>query len=1433
MKSFWSTHIFLTLALLGFVSTNLNAQCGTDIDLNTWVEEGDTTNGNWMVTGGTGDSVSQSVNGDPTFFVSTDTLINVQINGKFYVDPATNDDDFIGFVFGYSSPFQPNTDSCNFYLFDWKANTQTFNGATGQEGFALGKVEGIFDWNTNASWFPTFWGRTPSARYTALGTDYGNNRGWQEGVEYEFSLIYTTTTITVIVENDTIFDINGCFPPGRFGFYNLSQEFSTYYDFSYQVIADISVSDQRICVGDTVDFQSVNNACLTSGFTAATITNWDWDFGDGTVSTDTNFSHVYDSSQTYTVTLIVEDDLNCIDTATVDIIVDSLPVPSLGPDTALCQATALNLNAPPGFTTYNWSNVSAGNTITINDSGTYAVTVSDANLCVGADTIFVDQYPVTAPSIGADDTICVGDSLILSTVNNYQTYLWSTGSTDSSIAALLPGDYSVTVSDTNGCTGADTMSLANYAAAITDLGPDITVCKGDTVILKPIGEFNSYLWSTGATTDSIFAFTPDTYWLRTVDSNGCVSSDTLVLDTFATVNFSIGGDTTFFCQGDTVLLDAGPGFVSYLWSDLTTNQTTSSNFSGLYWAEVVDANGCVLRDSTELSGNPKPLIAVTPDSVCPGDTGTMNTILIDTTYAVTYLWNTGDTTTSIQTAIPGTYSVTVTNSLNCFRVGLSSVNNYTPPAPNLGGNDTLCVGQSKSLNAGSGMLSYLWSTAVTQQIITVDTSGAFWVNVIDSNGCEGTDTAAVLFETGPQFSLGNDTSFCVEDTLLLNAPAGQLAYLWNTGDTTESFAVNQPGTYSVVVTGLNTCSSVDTLDATNYPVPSVDLGQDIEYCSNTTFSQPLDAGVGFSSYQWMDGSNQQVRIATEADNLIWVEVTDANTCTNRDSLNVIALNLPQVDLGTDDTLCSASNKIMNAGTGNGSIVDYLWSTGDTVQTISFTGPLNITNPVNNTFRVSVTDTNGCVNADTVLVTTVPLPNADLGGDTAFCFGDVFSKTLDPGNFNSYQWSTGDTTQTIVIGAFDSSYSVTVTDSVGCINTDNLTVAENSLPNPDLGADTAYCEGVTFAVALSPGGFQQYQWSDGSTGPILLVTQGGNYEVTVTDVNGCVNTDDLLVTELPKPTVNLGPDVTLCEDSAFSVTLDASAALPPLGYTYSWNTLESTPAILVTSFGSYSVTVEDNNNNCLDSSRVEYVPFSLVQPDLGPDTRICEGEVINLEPAVNVESGYSFTWSTGASTRSINVNEDGTYWVELNAVNGTCVGIRDTIVLSLGLLPVVELGPDINACLGQTVVLLNQETSIPDAEYKWQDTIPTTSLPVFKTGTYRVKVTNECGTVTDEVDVFFEDCYQVYVPSAFTPNEDGLNDEFYAETDQELLEYNLIVYDRWGRVVFKTNDVRARWDGTVNGEFAQEGIYVWKLMYIRAFDPNGYRVERTGHLTLSR
>src|SRR5690606_32217144 len=121
---------------------------------------------------------------------------------------------------------------------------------------------------------------------------------------------------------------------------------------------------------------------------------------------------------------------------------------------------------------------------------------------------------------------------------------------------------------------------------------------------------------------------------------------------------------------------------------------------------------------------------------------------------------------------------------------------------------------------------------------------------------------------------------------------------------------------------------------------------------------------------------------------------------------------------------------------------------------------------------------------------------------------------------------------------DSLYSVTVTDANGCAGESNIKVSENPLPNPNLGPDSAYCDGYPFVMVLSPGGFVQYQWSNGATTPILLINSAGTYSVTVIDNNGCENNDDITINVLPRPSVNLGQDMVLCEDSIFAITLDA-------------------------------------------------------------------------------------------------------------------------------------------------------------------------------------------------------------------------------------------------------------------------------------------------------
>jgi hypothetical protein len=191
------------------------------IDLNTWQERGPPANGNWTVAPG-GGSVFQSINGDPTFFVSPDNLFNTTIRGSIEVE-TTGDDDYIGFVFGFNGPASTGNDM-NYVLFDWKQIDQGFGGFLASEGFALSRANG-----TITDYIPGFWGHTDSAGFDVLATDFGATRGWADNTLYNFEILYQESRIKIDISGGafgagaTIFDVAGSFPDGRFGFYNYSQ----------------------------------------------------------------------------------------------------------------------------------------------------------------------------------------------------------------------------------------------------------------------------------------------------------------------------------------------------------------------------------------------------------------------------------------------------------------------------------------------------------------------------------------------------------------------------------------------------------------------------------------------------------------------------------------------------------------------------------------------------------------------------------------------------------------------------------------------------------------------------------------------------------------------------------------------------------------------------------------------------------------------------------------------------------------------------------------------------------------------------------------------------------------------------------------------------------------------------------------------------------
>lgn len=201
----------------------LTAAAEIPVDLSSWEKRGPAGNGNWIVSED-GNSVLQSINGNPTFFVSPTDQLNITIRGTLKVE-TTRDDDFIGFVLGFNGPAATGNDM-DFILFDWKGSAQVLDGDMVQEGFALSRVQGtITDIN------PGFWKHTDSTGFTVLDTRYGSDEGWLSNTEYSFEVLYQANRIKIDIAGgqfgttgQEIFDVSGIFSNGRFGFYNLSQE---------------------------------------------------------------------------------------------------------------------------------------------------------------------------------------------------------------------------------------------------------------------------------------------------------------------------------------------------------------------------------------------------------------------------------------------------------------------------------------------------------------------------------------------------------------------------------------------------------------------------------------------------------------------------------------------------------------------------------------------------------------------------------------------------------------------------------------------------------------------------------------------------------------------------------------------------------------------------------------------------------------------------------------------------------------------------------------------------------------------------------------------------------------------------------------------------------------------------------------------------------
>lgn len=241
-----------------------------------------------------------------------------------------------------------------------------------------------------------------------------------------------------------------------------------------------------------------------------------------------------DSSQgqTFTATtagtygVIVEDANGCLGLDEITLTTLAAPAPNLGADQAVCNGQMATLDAGAGFATYAWSTGATGQTITASTAGTYTVTVTAANGCSGSDDLALIVNPTPNVDLGANQTVCEGETVSLNAGAGFSSYAWSTGATTPGINVTETGTYSVVVTNASGCTDLDAITVFVNPAPVLDLGPDTVVYEPNSYVLDAGAGFNqTYLWSNGATTQTITVTADGTYSVTVTSSSGCTSTD--------------------------------------------------------------------------------------------------------------------------------------------------------------------------------------------------------------------------------------------------------------------------------------------------------------------------------------------------------------------------------------------------------------------------------------------------------------------------------------------------------------------------------------------------------------------------------------------------------------------------------------------------------------------------------------------------------------------------------------------------------------------------------------------------------------------------------------------------------------------------------------------------------------------------------------------
>jgi large repetitive protein len=952
-----------------------------------------------------------------------------------------------------------------------------------------------------------------------------------------------------------VFDVNNLFASLDGGSYSITVQDAN----GCTVSASISVNDNG---GPTAISTSILDATCGLANGSLEITSvtdgtapYEYSFDGGAFSVNNTFSSIAAG----TFTIAVQDANGCSFSTSVTINDTPGPVAfttsvvdaNCGSADGSIEVTSVDGGTAPYQYSIDGGVFDVNNLFASLDGGSYLITVQDANGCTVSASVAVNSTSAAIADAGSDVTICEGENAVL-TATGGNSYNWNNSAGNTATVIVSPGittDYIVEVTDANGCTASDTVTVivnSLPSAPVISANGSTTFCDGDNVELSS-SYSSGNVWTTGETTATIVVSSTQIISVTHTDINGCSSTSlpvSIISNAIPSNPVITAAGATTFCDGDSVILISSYGSGN-LWNSGETNSSITVFASGVFNVIHTDVNGCTsVSSDITVTVNPLPatpvIITNSGFTSCDGDS-----ILLASSYGFGNVWSNGSTGNIIFATSNNTFTVTHTNANGCSSTSnpVSVSFNSSPSVTFSLANPTVCENDGPFIiNDGNPTGGSLSGIGIIGNVFYPSIAGAgthiiTYTVTNPANGCQTSATDAITVNAASQVSITAQASVCEGDNTI-NLSALPLGGVFNgVGIIGSDFVTNNlpPGTYTYgyefinpsgcISSGSSSITIIGGVQLAVFPINPVCINSNPIVLNNITPAGGIYSGNGIASNVF-DPS-----VAGVGTHTITYQFLNPNGCNSTTGFDIVVNDIPVVAITSPGAVCNNSNPlVLNQGTPAGGV----YNAAGTIGGVFYPTLLNAgTYPISYIY----TDVNGCSGSASDVIEVLPIAPVTITNPGTLCNnGTAVNLVATPsGGVFSGPGISGNSFDPAVTGAGNFIISYEFTDSNGCSNTQTEPISVESAPALTFGALADVCLNTpSFELILAQPAGGTYSGSGISNNEFDAQTAGvGQHVVTYqyTSVNGCTSQITQTITVTPLPAVSHTAYSAICADSS--------------------------------------------------------------------------------------------------------------------------------------------------------------------------------------------------------------------------------------------------------------------------------------------------------------